>query len=82
MSLISVGYVSFVSRCGGCLIKFRIQKSLNGVEELQKLCGEAAVSILRAISRRTFLVYLALGLAKASYLTGEVVDLLGGRWSV
>lgn len=59
----------------GHFIKLRAQKSLNGIEQLQKLCGEAAVSILRAISRRTFLVYLTLGLVKAPYLTGEVVDL-------
>ncbi|KAF9785254.1 putative zinc-finger of transcription factor IIIC complex-domain-containing protein [Thelephora terrestris] len=51
-------------------------KWLNGAEDLQKLCGEAAVSILRAISRRTFLVYLVLGLLKASLLTaGDCVFL-------
>ncbi|KAF9649199.1 hypothetical protein BDM02DRAFT_3095185 [Thelephora ganbajun] len=51
-------------------------KWLSGAENLQKLCGEAAVSILRAISRRAFLVYLTLGLAKASSLTaGDCVFL-------
>ena len=54
-----------------------LKKWLNGAEDIQKLCGEVAVSILRAISRRTFLVYLALGLARAPSLTGSIFDLLG-----
>lgn len=73
MSQISVGYVPFVLGWGRFL-KSRVQKWLNDAEDLQKLFGEAAVSILRAISRRTSLVYLTLGLAKALFLTGGLLD--------